>query len=81
MAHPGIGRWTAEVYLTMCLRRPDVWPHGDLALATSATHVLGLAVRPSFDELEAIAERWRPWRAVAARILWHDYLRERELPT
>jgi DNA-3-methyladenine glycosylase II len=80
-AHPGIGRWTAEVYLTMCLRRPDVWPHGDLALATSATHVLGLAVRPSFDELEAIAERWRPWRAVAARILWHDYLRERGLPT
>lgn len=80
MAHPGIGRWTAEVYLTMCLRRPDVWPHGDLALATSAAHVLELAVRPSFDELEAIAERWRPWRAVAARILWHDYLRERGLP-
>ncbi|HEX6844028.1 MAG TPA: DNA-3-methyladenine glycosylase 2 family protein [Actinomycetota bacterium] len=77
----GVGRWTADVYLTMCLRRPDVWPHGDLALATSAQAVLGLGARPSFDGLAAIAERWRPYRAVAARILWHDYLRARGLPT
>ena len=76
----GIGRWTADVYLTMCLLRPDVWPHGDQALATSAMQVMALPTRPSFAELEAMAERWHPSRAVAARILWHDYLRERGLP-
>lgn len=70
----GIGPWTADVYLTMCLLRPDVWPHGDQALATGAMELLGLPERPSFGELEAIAERWRPWRAVAARVIWHHYL-------
>jgi len=76
----GVGRWTADVYLTMCLLRPDAWPHGDLALATSAQAVLGLAERPSYDDLEDRAAAWRPYRAVAARILWHDYLRVRGLP-
>jgi DNA-3-methyladenine glycosylase II len=76
----GIGRWTADVYLTMCLLRPDVWPRGDLALATSTQAVLGLAERPREDELDDLASRWRPYRAVAARILWHDYLRRRNLP-
>ncbi len=76
----GVGRWTADVYLTMCLLRPDAWPHGDLALATSARAVLGLAARPSYDDLEDRAAAWRPHRAVAARILWHDYLRVRGLP-
>jgi DNA-3-methyladenine glycosylase II len=75
----GIGPWTADIYLTMCLLRPDVWPHGDLALATSAQAVLELTERPTFGELATIAERWRPYRAVAARILWHDYLRRRGL--
>jgi DNA-3-methyladenine glycosylase II len=70
----GIGRWTADVYLIMCLRRPDVWPHGDQALATGAMELLGLPGRPTFDELHAVAERWRPLRAVAARIVWHHYL-------
>jgi DNA-3-methyladenine glycosylase II len=70
----GIGRWTADVYLTMCLLRPDVWPHGDQALATGAMELLGLPDRPTFDELEALSERWHPYRAVAARILWHHYL-------
>ena len=70
----GVGRWTADVYLTMCLLRPDVWPHGDQALSTGATEILGLEERPSFDELGALAERWRPYRAVAARIIWHHYL-------
>jgi DNA-3-methyladenine glycosylase II len=80
IAQRGIGRWTADIYLTMCLLRPDVWPHGDLALATSARDVLGLEERPTFGALEAIAERWHPSRAVAARILWHDYLQRRGLP-
>ena len=70
----GIGRWTADVYLTMCLLRPDVWPHGDQALATGVMELLALPERPTFDELEALAERWHPFRAVAARIVWHHYL-------
>jgi DNA-3-methyladenine glycosylase II len=78
--HRGIGRWTSDIYLTMCLLRPDVWPHGDLALATSAREVLALDERPTFPKLEAIAERWHPYRAVAARMLWHDYLQRRGLP-
>ena len=73
----GVGRWTADVYITMCLLRPDVWPWGDQALVAAATEVTGLRDRPTFDRLEALAERWRPHRAVAARILWHHYLRVR----
>lgn len=70
----GIGPWTACTYLLMVLRRPDVWPPGDLALAAAARDLKGLAHRPAPRELEAIAEQWRPWRSVAARILWHHYL-------
>jgi len=80
IAMPGIGPWTADIYLTMCLLRPDVWPHGDLALATSARDLLELGERPTFVDLGEIAERWHPYRAVAARILWHDYLQRRGLP-
>ncbi|MFO7631408.1 MAG: hypothetical protein R6W76_02655, partial [Caldilinea sp.] len=68
------GAWTAEIYLLMVLRRPDAWPAGDLALATAAQQVKGLAQRPSPADLSVLAEAWRPWRAVAARVLWHDYL-------
>ena len=70
----GIGRWTADIYLLMALCRPDAWPTGDLALAIAARHALGLAATPSAAELTAIGEAWRPWRAVAARVLWHFYL-------
>ena len=70
----GIGRWTADIYLLMALCRPDAWPAGDLALAIAARHALGLAATPGTAELAAIGEAWRPWRAVAARILWHFYL-------
>jgi DNA-3-methyladenine glycosylase II len=70
----GIGRWTADIYLLMALRRPDAWPAGDLALATAARRAFDLATTPKPAELEAIGEPWRPWRAVAARILWHFYL-------
>lgn len=73
----GIGHWSADIYLLMCLRRPDVWPHGDLALATSAHKMKRLVTRPTYAELDALAEQWRPWRAVAARILWQAYLSER----
>jgi DNA-3-methyladenine glycosylase II len=73
----GIGRWTSDVYLLFALRRPDAWPSGDLALARSVQELWGLAALPTWDELDARAERWRPLRAVAARFLWHDYLSRR----
>lgn len=73
----GVGRWTADIYLLMALCRPDVWPRGDLALAKAAQRVKGLPTLPDDDELEAMAAGWRPWRAVAARLLWHDYLSRR----
>jgi DNA-3-methyladenine glycosylase II len=74
VALPGIGPWTAEVYLLSALRRPDTWPVGDIALQEAARRARGLEARPSPDELEAIGEAWRPNRATAARILWHLYL-------
>jgi DNA-3-methyladenine glycosylase II len=74
MCLKGIGRWTADIYLLMALGRPDVWPVGDLALVTSAMRVKGLATRPSPDEFHALGDAWRPWRSVAARLLWHHYL-------
>lgn len=70
----GIGSWTAEVYLLMALRRPDAWPAGDLALARAVADLRGWHARPGADELAEVAEPWRPWRAVAARVLWHHYL-------
>lgn len=73
----GIGIWTADCYLLMVLRRPDVWPHGDLALAAAAQSVKRLPARPSYDELDEMAQQWRPHRAAAARLLWHHYLSER----
>ena len=73
-AVPGIGPWTAAIYRLMVLRRPDAWPPHDIALAQAFAEVRGLAVRPDTAALREIAEGWRPWRAVAARILWHHYL-------
>jgi len=72
--HRGIGDWTADIYLLMALRRPDVWPAGDLALQVAAREIKRLAERPSRDEMETLAENWRPWRSVAARLLWQHYL-------
>jgi DNA-3-methyladenine glycosylase II len=76
-AVPGIGPWTAAIYLLMALRRPDVWPPGDLALHKAMGRLAGVTRVPSAAQAEAMAERWRPFRAVAARILWHAYLSER----
>jgi DNA-3-methyladenine glycosylase II len=73
----GIGSWTADIYLLLAMLRPDIWPSGDLALATAVQGVKSLPSRPGPDELESIARPWQPWRAVAARILWHHYLSQR----
>ncbi len=70
----GIGNWTADIYLLMALRRPDILPRGDLALDAAVRKVKRLRARPSAEKLEQIAEQWSPYRAVAARVLWHYYL-------
>jgi DNA-3-methyladenine glycosylase II len=70
----GIGAWSADVYLLMAMRRSDIWPAGDLALAVAMKELKGLAARPGPLELERLAEKWRPHRAVAARMLWQYYL-------
>jgi DNA-3-methyladenine glycosylase II len=69
----GIGPWTADIYLLSCLGHADAWPAGDLALQEAARVAFALPARPTAKELQALAERWRPWRAVAARILWTYY--------
>ena len=70
----GVGRWSADIYLLMALRRPDVWPTGDLALAGAMRRAKRMASLPTGPEQAAVAEAWRPWRAVAARLLWQAYL-------
>jgi DNA-3-methyladenine glycosylase II len=74
----GVGPWTANIYLLMALRRPDIWPDGDIALAYALGRLRKMNARPSFPELAKIAEAWRPYRSVAARMLWQYYLAERE---
>jgi DNA-3-methyladenine glycosylase II len=74
----GIGSWSADVYLLMAMRRADIWPAGDLALAVAMKELKGLATRPGPQELERLAEEWRPHRAVAARMLWQYYLGKRQ---
>jgi DNA-3-methyladenine glycosylase II len=71
----GIGRWTADIYLLMALGRPDVWPTGDIALERTVRLVKRLRAAPSPERIARIAEVWRPHRSVAARMLWHHYLR------
>lgn len=73
----GIGLWSADVYLLMAMRRADIWPAGDLALAVAMQELMGLQKRPGPVELEQLAEKWRPHRAVAARMLWQHYLGRR----
>jgi DNA-3-methyladenine glycosylase II len=80
VAVKGIGPWTADTYMLMALRRPDVWPAADIALAAAIADIHGLAVRPTTPEVESFGLAWRPWRAVAARLLWLDYLRRRGRP-
>lgn len=73
-ALPGIGPWTSTIYRLMVLGRPDAWPVHDIALAQALAELRGLGARPDAAAMLRLAEAWRPWRAVAARILWHHYL-------
>ena len=70
-AIPGFGPWTAEVHLLFGLDRPDIFPAGDLALAASLAGLRGLQERPSPQQVRELARAWRPWRSMAARLLWH----------
>ena len=74
----GVGPWTANIYLLMALRRPDIWPDGDIALASAAGRLRKMKTRPSFAQLARMAQRWRPYRSVAARMLWQYYLAEQK---
>ena len=73
VAVKGVGPWTADIFLLFCLGHPDAFPAGDLALQEAAKLALELKKRPDAERLERIAERWRPWRGVAARMLWAYY--------
>lgn len=73
----GIGRWTADIYLLMAMSRPDVMPKGDLALHVAWQKLTHSEVRPNSEEFQIIAEKWKPLRSVAARLLWHFYLEEK----
>ncbi len=69
----GIGPWTADIYLLSCLGHADAWPAGDLALQEAARLAFSLAARPTTAQMGPLADNWRPWRAVAARLLWTYY--------
>lgn len=73
----GVGEWTSEVYLLMAMLRPDVMPRGDIALHAAYQKLTGAGKRPGSDEFIVIAEKWKPFRSVAARLLWHYYLSEK----
>src|SRR5882672_8130135 len=77
----GVGPWTADIYLLMALRRPDVWPAGDIALVHAVRSVKRLRGRASPERVARLADAWRPYRSVAARMMWQDYLAERTRST
>ncbi len=74
---PGLGPWSVDIYYLMALRRPDVWPTGDLALAVALRELKRMKRLPTREEQQRMARRWAPWRSVAARMLWAHYLEAR----
>jgi DNA-3-methyladenine glycosylase II len=77
LAVPGLGPWSVDIYYLMALRRPDVWPTGDLALAVALRDLKRMKHLPRVDEQHRLARRWAPWRSVAARMIWSHYLAAR----
>ncbi|MBY0478116.1 MAG: DNA-3-methyladenine glycosylase 2 family protein [Chitinophagaceae bacterium] len=75
----GIGNWTTDVYLMHALQRTDLFPLGDIALVNSLKETKKLDPHITKDEMLAIAEPWRPYRTIAAMILWHAYIKKRNL--
>jgi DNA-3-methyladenine glycosylase II len=77
---PGVGPWTANIYLLMVMRAADAWPAADLALQVAAQDVLGLGERPSTRRMMELGQAWRPYRSAAALLLWRHYRALRGLP-
>lgn len=75
----GIGDWTADIFILMCLLHPDVMPKGDLALYEAFRRLYGLEQRPSHTYFQEHTLHWQPWRSVGARLLWHFYLCEKKI--
>lgn len=73
----GVGEWTSDIYLLMAMLRPDVMPKGDIALHAAYQKLTRADKRPGSDEFLVTAQKWRPFRSVAARLLWHYYLSEK----
>jgi len=73
VAISGIGPWTAEVYLMFCAGHPDIFPAGDIALQNAVRDAHAMTDRPPEKQLRRLAERWKPWRSVAARVFWAYY--------
>lgn len=73
----GIGQWTSDIYRLMAIGLPDIWPQGDIALAQALAEIHELTGRPDHETQLTLVERWRPYRSVAARLLWLKYLRDR----
>jgi DNA-3-methyladenine glycosylase II len=80
LALPGIGPWSADIYLLSSLLRPDVFPAGDLALQAAAQDLFRLRSRPGARRLYQLSRKWSPWRAVAARLLWSHYRGLKQIP-
>ncbi len=70
----GIGDWTADIYLSECLLRPDILPKGDIAMQEAFRVLKNLPARPRHEEFVQFTQHWRPWRSVGTRLLWHFYL-------
>lgn len=68
----GIGPWSAQLFLMIHLRRPDVLPSGDLGIRRAVMLRYGLPSMPKPAEVDAIGERWRPYRSLAAMYLWRS---------
>lgn len=79
-ALPGVGPWTAEIYLLFCLGRADIWPAGDVALQHAVHHALRLNARPDAGQMRQLAENWRPFRGATALLLWNYYRHLRGIP-
>lgn len=69
----GIGSWTADCYLMACLGRQDIWPVGDIGLQEGVRRLKDLKERPNVEDMTCLAREWRPFRSVAANLLWADY--------
>jgi DNA-3-methyladenine glycosylase II len=73
----GIGPWTIDVYLMHALRRTDQFPLGDVALVNSLKKVKHMRPTVSKERMLSVAAKWKPYRSIAAFILWHAYMQQK----